>query len=83
MGAVLKQQQEKDGWVVKRVIVYASKVLNASQQRCCTTNKELLAVVTAVTLFKYCFTGRHFTVVTDHDSITWLRNFKEPQGVVA
>ena len=57
-------------------------MLSASQRKYCTTNKELLAVVMAIELFKYYLTGRHFTVVTDHASITWLRNFKEPEGVV-
>ncbi len=37
----------------------------------------------AVELFRYYLTGRYFTVVTDHTSLTWLRNFKEPEGVVA
>ena len=83
MGAVLEQEQEEGGRVVKWVIAYASKTLNASQRRYCTTNKELLAVVTAVELFKLYLTGRHFTVVTDHASLIWLRNFKEPEGVVA
>ncbi len=83
MGAVLEQEQEEDGRLVKKVIAYASRTLNASQQRYCTTNKELLAVVTVVELFKYYVTGRHFTVVTDHASLTWLQNFKEPEGVVA
>ncbi len=83
MGAVLEQEQEESGQVVKHGIVYASKTLNASQRHYCTSNKELLAVVTAVELFKYYLTGRHFTVVTDHASLTWLHNFKEPEGVVA
>ena len=29
---------------------------------------------------KYCTNRRHFTVRTDHNSLTWLMNFKEPQG---
>ncbi len=61
MGALLEQEQEEGGKVVKRVIAYASKMLNASQMLYCTTNKELLAVVTAVKLFKYYPTGCDFT----------------------
>ncbi len=83
IGAVLEQEQEESGRVVKKVIAYASKTLSDSQRRYCTTNKELLAVVMAVELFKYYLTGRHFTVVTDHASLTWLRNFREPEGMVA
>lgn len=58
-------EKEEDGTVVERVIAYASKTLSTSQQWYCTTNKELLAVVTTFELFKYYLTGRHFTVVTD------------------
>ncbi len=83
IGAVLEQDQEEGGRVAKKVIAYASKTLSDSQCRYCTTNKELLAVVMAVELFKYYLTGRHFTVVTDHASLTWLRNFREPESMVA
>ncbi len=83
IGAVLEQEQEEGGRVAKKVIAYASKTLSDSQRRYCTTNKELLAVVMAVDLFKYYLTGRHFTVVTNHASLTWLRNFREPEGMVA
>ncbi len=65
MGSVLEQEQEEGGRVVKREIAYATKMFNASQKRYCTRNKELLAVVTAIELFKYYLMGRHFTVVTD------------------
>ncbi len=75
----LAQRQQEGGRVAKTATSSSSKTLNASQQRYCTTNKELLAVVTAVELFKYYLTGRHFTVVTDHANLTWLRKFKQPE----
>ncbi len=53
--------------MVKRVTAYVWKTLTYSQQWYCTTNKKLLAVVTAVELFKYYLMGRYFTVVTDHE----------------
>ncbi len=37
----------------------------------------------AIELFRYYLMGRHFTVVTDQASLTWLRNFREPEGMVA
>ncbi len=83
IGDVLEQEQEEGGRVAKKVIAYASKTLSDSQRRYCTTNKELLAVMMAIELFKYYLTGRHFMVVTDHASLTWLRNFREPEGMVA
>jgi hypothetical protein len=33
--------------------------------------------------FRHYLLGRHFTVRTDHNSLTWLMNFKEPQGQLA
>ena len=83
IGAVLEQDQEEGGQVVKRLIAYASKTLSETQRSYCTTNKVLLAIVMAIELFRYYLTGRHFTLVTDHASLTWLRNFKEPEGMVA
>ncbi len=46
-GGVPEQEQDEDGRLVKPVMAYASKTLNASQV-CYCTNKALLAVVTAV-----------------------------------
>ncbi len=82
MGAVLEQEQEEDRSVVRRVKVYALKTLTTSQHCNFTTDKELLAVVTAMELFKSYLTGRHFTVATDYAIFIWLRN-QETQGVVA
>ncbi len=74
IGAVLEQDQEEGGQVVK---------LSDTQRHYCMTNKELLAVVMVIELFRYYLTGRHYTVVTDHASLTWLCNFREPEGMVA
>ncbi|KRY07844.1 Retrovirus-related Pol polyprotein from transposon [Trichinella patagoniensis] len=53
----------------ERVIAYASRTLSKTERLCWTTRKELLSI--------------RFTLRTDHDSLTWLRNFKEPEGQVA
>ncbi len=82
IGALLEQEQEEVGRVVKRVIAYASQTLSDSQRRYCTTNKELLAVVMAIELFRYYLMRRHATMVMDHASLTWSRNFREPEGMV-
>ncbi len=82
IGAVLEQDQDDGGQVVKRVTAYASKTLSDIERRYCTTHKELLAVGLAIELFQYYLTGRHFTVVTDHASLTWLHSFREPEGMV-
>ena len=86
MGAVLEQEQARDGRILRMIksgIGHASKTLNASQQCYCTINKELLTVVTAMELFKCYWTGRHFMVVTYHAKPYLAQNFKEPEGVVA
>ncbi len=51
IGAMLEQDQDKGGQVVKRVIAYASKTLSNTQRHYCTTNNEFLAVVMAIELF--------------------------------
>ena len=77
IGAVLSQRHS-DG--MKRVISYASRTLSKLERRYCTTRRELLAVVTFV---KPYLLGRQFNLRTDHGSLTWLHNFKEPDGQLA
>lgn len=79
IGAVLSQIQNGE----ERVIAYASKTLSRSQQNYCTTYRELLAVVTFVKHFRYYLNGKNFLIRTDHSSLIWLKNFKEPEGIVA
>ena len=79
IGCVLSQIQNGE----EKVISYASKSLSKSQQKYCTTFIELLAVVTFVKHFRHYLWGRKFLVRTDHASLLWLKNFKEPEGMLA
>ena len=65
------------------MIAYALKSLSRSQRKYCATNRKLLAVVLAVKNFRYYLLGRHFEIITDHASLVWLTNFKNPEGMVA
>ena len=73
--------QVQDG--VERVLAYGSKALSSAQRRYCTTKRELLAVVNFVKHYRMYLWGRHFLVRTDHASLRWLINFKDPEGTLA
>lgn len=79
IGAELLQVQDGQ----ERVVAYGSFTLSAAQRRYCTTRKELLAVVRFTQRFRYYHLSREFLVRTDHSSLQWLMNFKEPQGQLA
>eukprot|EP00731_Ephydatia_muelleri_P014191 Em0007g1501a len=80
IGAVLSQPSE-DG--SERVIAYASRSLSRQEQRYCVTRRELLAVVEFTHHFRPYLLGRQFTLRTNHGSLVWLQNFKEPEGQLA
>ena len=79
IGAVLSQVQEGK----ERVIAYASKKLNAQQQRYSVTRRELLAVITFMNHFRHFLLGQKFLLRTDHGSLRWIFEFKDPRGQVA
>ena len=79
IGAVLSQKTENE----ERVIAYASRTLSKSERKYCVTRKELLALVYFVKYFRHYLYGRKFTARTDHASLRWLMNFKNPEGQVA
>ena len=45
--------------------------------------KELLALVHFVKYFRNYLYGHEFTARTDHGSLRWLANFKDPEGQLA
>jgi hypothetical protein len=79
VGAALIQIQGGE----ERAVAYGSLTLTPEQQKYCTTRKELLAIIRFSRQFRNYLLGRHFTVRTDHNSLTWLMNFKEPQRQLA
>jgi hypothetical protein len=40
-------------------------------------------VVEFIQHFRHYLLGRQFTLRTDHSSIVWIQNFKEPEGQLA
>ena len=79
IGAVLSQIQNGH----ERVISYASRCLSKAETRYCVTRRELLAVVVFVKHFKHYLSGKKFVLRTDHGSLRWLMNFKNPEGQMA
>ena len=79
IGAVLSQKFDEKEYV----IAYASRTLTKSERRYCVTKKELLALVHFVKYFRHYLYGKPFTVRTDHGSLRWLMNFKNPEGQIA
>ncbi len=77
IGAVLEEHQDKGGQVIKRVIAYAFKTLSDTQRHYRTTNKtagssdgdRAVLIIPDGTAF---YSG----------SLTWLRNFRELEGLV-
>ncbi|KAJ8351941.1 hypothetical protein SKAU_G00234170 [Synaphobranchus kaupii] len=79
VGAVLSQE-DKDG---ERVVAYYSRALGKAERNYCVNRRELLAVVRALHHFRPYLQGSHFLLRTDQASLTWLLNFKDPEGQVA
>ncbi|MEX1352018.1 MAG: pol polyprotein, partial [Desulfobacterales bacterium] len=79
IGAQLSQIQNG----VERVIAYGSFALSKEQRKYCVTRRELLAVVRFTRHYRHYLLGKPFIIRTDHSSLKWLMNFREPQGQMA
>ena len=79
IGAVLSQVFDSKEWV----IAYASKTLTKAERRYCVTRKELYALVHFVKYFRHYLYDKKFTIRTDHGSLRWHMQYKNPEGQVA
>jgi len=75
VGVVLSQKQDGE----EQVIDYFSKALSKPETNYCVTRKELLAVVKTVEHFHKYLYGQRFKLRTDHASLKWLFQFKNPE----
>lgn len=78
IGAILRQENETSKQRV--IIAYSSRILNSAECNYYTTEKEALAIVWATKNFRHYLYGRKFVVETDHQSLTWLMNLRDPSS---
>lgn len=80
IGAVLTQNLDGD----ERVIAYMSKSLSQQERNYSATEREALAVLSAIEHWRcYLDNGLKFTIYTDHSSLKWFLNINNPTGRLA
>ena len=65
------------------VIAYGGRELSLAEKRYSTTEREALAVVEGIKRYQPYFSSHKFFVHTDHGSLSWLMNVKDPTGRLA
>ena len=67
----------------QHVVSYGGHELNAAEKHYSTSEHEALAVVDGTKCYRPYLFGAKFLVHTDHGSLSWLMNVKDPTGRLA
>jgi hypothetical protein len=78
-GAILSQKDDKGEYVIS----YASRKFKHAELNYSVTEKECLAVLWAVKLYRIYLDGVEFTIITDHKALKWLLDITDPHGRLA
>lgn len=77
IGSVLIQKDDEGS---DHVVAYFSRKLTKGERKFSVTERECLAVLAAIEKFRYYIEGSDFEIITDHASLIWLMNLKDPVG---
>jgi len=80
LGAVLSQLDDNKK---ERVIAYASKSLNRTEQNYPTTELEGYGVIWAIRYFHKYLLTKPFKIFTDHSALKYLQTMKNPKAKIA
>ena len=80
IGGVILQRDEKGA---ENVVAFTSRVLNKAERNYSVTERECLAIIHCLETFRPYIDSVHCKVMTDHASLTWLWNIKQPTGRIA
>jgi hypothetical protein len=75
VGGVLTQPPENPE-DAETVVAYCSRTLSANEQNGSSCEKEILAILYAVSYFHFYIANVHFTLRSDSKSLVYLRHFK-------
>lgn len=76
IGAILSQGEIPND----KPICYASRTLSKAETGYSVIEKELLAIVYALSQFRPYIYGRKVLIVTDHKPLVWVMNLKDPSS---
>ena len=79
LGALLTQEHDGE----EKIITCGSRSLSKAERNYSATELKCMAVIWAVEKYRQYLEGTHFTVITDHSSLQWLKNLRDPTGRLA